>query len=174
MALSLAALNGQSQADFTRALGATYEHSPAVAAAAWHQRPFATLDDLHRAMVAVVEGFSPARQLALICAHPDLGHRVAMAAASVQEQTGAGLDQLSPAQQAQFQQLNRAYRDRFGFPFVMAVAGQTPAAILQQFQQRLALSPAAERQRALREIHTIARLRLGSWISDGQADHAGG
>lgn len=167
MRLSLVTLNGQSQADFTRTLGATYEHSPAIAAAAWHQRPFATVDGLHCAMVSVVEGFSPARQRALICAHPDLGHRVAMAAASVQEQAGAGLHQLSPMQQAQFHQLNRAYRDRFGFPFVMAVAGQTPTAILEQFQQRLALAPIAERQRALREIHTIARLRLDGWVTAG-------
>ncbi len=43
-------------------------------------------------MVGVVEAMSQDEQLALIRAHPDLGSKVKMAAASVQEQAGVGLD----------------------------------------------------------------------------------
>src|SRR5262245_13266802 len=38
--LTLATLNSMAQADFTRALGAVFEHSPWVAERAWPARPF--------------------------------------------------------------------------------------------------------------------------------------
>ena len=164
MPLTLPALNAMAQADFTHALGATYEHTPAIAAAAWHHRPFATLADLHRTMVTVVKAMAPEQQLALICAHPDLGNRMAMADASIAEQTSAGLHQLTAAEYQQFQTLNTAYRQRFGFPFILAVTGHSPASILQIFQQRLHNSAAAERSQALAEIHKIALIRLQSWV----------
>ena len=69
-------------------------------------------------MVAIVQAMSPQEKLALIQAHPDLGSRVAMAEASVAEQSGVGLDQLSAAEYEQFQQLNQQYRQTFGFPFI--------------------------------------------------------
>lgn len=57
--------------------------------------------------------------------------------------------------------LNRAYRERFGFPFIIAVRGQRDReAIEAALRQRLAQSPASERATALREVARIARFRL--------------
>ena len=67
-----------------------------MAEQAWAARPFNDVSALHQAMVTVVEQMPPAEQLELIQAHPELGSRVQMADASVQEQAGAGLNQLSP------------------------------------------------------------------------------
>jgi 2-oxo-4-hydroxy-4-carboxy-5-ureidoimidazoline decarboxylase len=164
MPYSLAQLNAMSQAEFVAALGAVFEETPAIAKIAWHARPFTSVSDLHQQMVNVVGYFSPEKELALIQSHPDLGSRVAMAEASVQEQAGAGLNQLSPQEYEQFQQLNQAYTEKFGFPFIIAVKNHTKASILATFQSRLENFAAQERQQALAEIMMIARFRLNTLV----------
>jgi 2-oxo-4-hydroxy-4-carboxy-5-ureidoimidazoline decarboxylase len=166
MPYSLADLNQMSQAEFIQALGPTFEDTPAIAARVWQQRPFRSVESLHQQMVNLVQAMSPQEKLALIQAHPDLGSRVAMAAASVAEQSGAGLDQLSPQEYQQFQQLNQQYRRTFGFPFILAVAGHTKTSILENFAQRVTNPPNVEMARAIAEIEQIALLRLKSWIEE--------
>jgi OHCU decarboxylase len=166
---TLAELNALDQAGFVAALGWVFEGSPWVAERAWAARPFASRDALHAALVAVVQAASPEEQLALIRAHPDLGTRLGRAtlsAASVAEQAGAGLDRLSDAEFARFQELNARYRERFGFPFIIAVRHHTRASILAAFEARLQHDAATERATALAEIAEIARLRLADAVAE--------
>ncbi|NJL45392.1 MAG: 2-oxo-4-hydroxy-4-carboxy-5-ureidoimidazoline decarboxylase [Leptolyngbyaceae cyanobacterium SM2_3_12] len=165
MTYSLAQLNQMTAAEFTQALGPAFEETPQIAAQVWPQRPFASVEELHQRMVAIVRAMSPGEQLALIKAHPDLGKRAAMAEASVAEQSQAGLTNLSPEEFERFQTLNRQYQDRFGFPFILAVAGHNKASILENFAQRLTNSPEVEKARALGEIERIAKLRLVAWVA---------
>lgn len=160
MVYSLDTLNQMNQETFTEALGAIFEHTPAIAQMAWNRRPFGDLADLHQKMVSVVDHLSPEEQLALICAHPDLGSRAKMAETSVQEQAGVGLDRLSPEEYQQFHHLNQNYREKFGFPFIIAVKNHTKTSILDAFAQRLRNDAIAERQQALIEITQIAWFRL--------------
>jgi 2-oxo-4-hydroxy-4-carboxy-5-ureidoimidazoline decarboxylase len=164
MPYSLAQLNAMSQGEFMAALGAVFEETPEIAQIAWHARPFTSAINLHQQMVNAIRYFSPEKKLALIQAHPDLGSRVAMAEASVQEQAGAGLTQLSPQEYAQFQQLNQAYSEKFGFPFIIAVKNHTKESILTAFQRRLENSTTQERQQALVEIAEIAHFRLNELV----------
>jgi 2-oxo-4-hydroxy-4-carboxy-5-ureidoimidazoline decarboxylase len=155
--------------DFVAALDGVFEHSLWVAAASWERRPFADLDALHRAMVAVVAAAGPERQLALICAHPELAGAAALrgdiAAPSRAEQSAAGLSALGAEDLARFRDLNERYRRKFGFPFVIAVAGRSRAEILARFAARLDHAPATEVAAALEEIARIARLRLEQRLS---------
>jgi 2-oxo-4-hydroxy-4-carboxy-5-ureidoimidazoline decarboxylase len=160
MPYSLSELNQMSQADFVAALGAVFEDTPAIAQQVWHHRPFQDAIDLHRCMVDAVKSASPAEQLALIRAHPDLGSKAKMAIASVQEQAGAGLDRLRPEEYDQFTVLNQAYKEKFGFPFIIAVKNHTTASILEAFVHRLKNSAAIEIKQALSEITQIAEFRL--------------
>jgi 2-oxo-4-hydroxy-4-carboxy-5-ureidoimidazoline decarboxylase len=166
MRYTLAEINHMDQAAFVAVLGLIFEETPDIARQVWAQRPFATVNDLHGQMVAIALTMPEAEQRALIQAHPDLGSRLQMAEASVQEQAGVGLDQLSAAEYEQFHQLNAAYKAKFGFPFVMAVKGQTKASILEAFEVRLNHSPEQEQQRALAEIAQIARFRLEANICE--------
>jgi OHCU decarboxylase len=118
-------------------------------------------EGLHAAMAAAMRGADPERQLALIRNHPDLGERVAaLTPDSRAEQASAGLDALDEAARARFLDLNARYRERFGFPFVMAVRDRRPEEILSALEERLEHDPETERAAALAEIETIARLRL--------------
>jgi 2-oxo-4-hydroxy-4-carboxy-5-ureidoimidazoline decarboxylase len=164
MPYSLAQLNQMTEAEFVQVIGPAFEDTPQIAAQVWPQRPFASVADLHSKMVAIVRAMTDAEQLTLIKAHPDLGTRVAMAEASVAEQNQAGLTQLSAAEYERFQALNQRYKDQFGFPFILAVAGHTKASILENFTQRLDNDPTTEKATALSQIETIAHLRLSSWI----------
>lgn len=158
-------LNQMSQGEFVAVLGEVFEQTPTIAQQAWEQRPFATLADLHQGMVQVVERFSIDEQLALIRAHPDLGAKAKMAAASVQEQAGVGLDRLTAEEFDQFQRLNQAYKAKFGFPFIVAVKNHTRDSILSAFEQRLNHSVNVERQQALNEIFQIAEFRLAHLVN---------
>ena len=99
-------------------------------------------------------------KLALIRAHPDLGSKAKMAEASVQEQAGVGLDRLSLEEFTRFETLNQAYRDKFGFPFIIAVKDQTKESILLAFETRLKNDISSEIEAAITEISRIAELRL--------------
>jgi 2-oxo-4-hydroxy-4-carboxy-5-ureidoimidazoline decarboxylase len=165
MEYSIAELDSMSQTDFVAVLGAVFEETPAIAHQTWNHRPFADLANLHHTMVQIVQAMTPDEQLALICAHPDLGSKAKMADASVQEQAGVGLDRLSPEEFERFHTLNQQYRDTFGFPFIIAVKGHTKTSILEAFERRLQHDRITEQQQALTEIAQIARFRLESLLS---------
>ena len=170
MAPSLATLNGLGRDEFRRALGGVFEHSPWVPERAFDRRPFASVGDLHAAMTQVVRQASREEQLALIRAHPDLAGRAAragaMSADSVAEQSGAGLDRLTAEEYARFERLNAAYRDKFGFPFVIAVRQRDKIAILAAFEARLGHGLDDEVETALVQIAEIAQLRLDALATD--------
>jgi 2-oxo-4-hydroxy-4-carboxy-5-ureidoimidazoline decarboxylase len=153
-----------SRAEFVAALGDVFERSPWVAEGAFDRRPFASVEALHAAMTRVVRDAPRDAHLALLRAHPDLAGRAAragaMTAASVAEQASAGLDRLGDEEYERFTRLNAAYRERFGFPFIVAVRRQTKASILAAFERRLAQPLDREIETALDEVYEIARLRL--------------
>jgi OHCU decarboxylase len=162
--ISLAELNRRDRVGFVAAVGHIFEHSPWIAGTAWEACPFADLAALHAAMCAVVGAAGTEQQLALICAHPDLAGRLARAGdlgvESAQEQLAAGLDALDPAEATLFDTYNGAYRERFGFPFVICARENKKASILAAFPRRLANTREQEIAVALAEIAKIAWLRL--------------
>lgn len=157
---ALTTINQFDREQFVEVLGPMFEETPQIAAAAWSQRPFESPTALYQAMLQVMRSFDPEQQLALIRAHPDLGGKAKMAPDSVHEQASVGLDRLSAEEFELFQRLNRAYKLKFGFPFIIAVKHQTKASILKRFEQRLQHDQATEQATALDEIAEIARLRL--------------
>ncbi len=160
MVYSIIQLNGMSQAEFTEALGKIFEDSPWVAQESWAEKPFKDVNALHQTMVETVSNSSLEKQLDLIRAHPDLATKAKMAEASVKEQSGVGLDRLNAEEYDRFQQLNQAYKDKFGFPFIIAVKNHTKESILEAFEKRLNNSQEAEKDQALTEIGMIAKFRL--------------
>ena len=151
-------------AAFVERYGPLFEHSPWVAETAWHDRPFADREELFEALVAAMYAAPRERQLALIRAHPDLAGRAAiegtLSASSHREQASAGLDRLTPDEYTAFTQTNKAYRERFDFPFVVCVREHTKESILRVAVERLSNSEDEEIRVALAEIAKIARLRL--------------
>ena len=166
--LTLFPLPSQSNLEtFIAHYGDVYEHSPWVAEAAWqhglrqeHDAP----DALAELMGLMLRQATPEQQIDVIRAHPDLAGKAALAGElthdSTSEQAGAGLDQCSPEEFTRFEQLNAAYKEKFGFPFVIAVKGLDRYDILAAFEERLDNGLAQERETAIQQIIRIARFRL--------------
>lgn len=176
--VTLEALNAASRVDFVAVLGDLFEHAPWVAEAAVDRRPFATVADLHTAMMQVVLTSPRERQIAFLRGHPDLAGKAARAGAiapdSISEQAGLGLDRLSDAEYDTFQRLNGAYLAKFGFPFIVCVRRQTRDAVLGSYATRLAHDEGTELRRALDEIAHITRLRLVERVTGPGMPHVAG
>ena len=149
---------------FVETYGQLFEHSPWVVERAWAKRPFADAEALLASFGEVLDEALPEKRLALVRAHPELADKLAIAKglteSSAGEQAGAGLDRLSPAEFETFSALNRAYRERFGFPFVICVRLNDKASILAAMRERLGHGQDGELAAALVQIGLIARLRL--------------
>ena len=158
-------VSGVDKPTFITEYGGVYEHSPWVAEQAYPQAKD-TRDPARLAaiMSGIVDAADEEAKLTLIRAHPDLAGRAAIAggltAASTAEQASAGLDQCTEEEYTRFHSLNERYKQKFGFPFVMAVRGKHRRDILAAFEQRLGNDRDGELATAIREIHEIARLRL--------------
>ena len=167
--LTLDYLNTCDENVFISRLGSIFEHSPWVAEQVVKLRPFTSVESLHSAMATAVDDSSEQARLTLIRNHPELAGKEAesgqLTAESTREQRGAGLDQCSAEELAQLRELNRAYLERFGFPFVIAVSGLDRQQILQQMQLRLNNDQAHELATSIAQIGRIAQIRLDQLIS---------
>jgi 2-oxo-4-hydroxy-4-carboxy-5-ureidoimidazoline decarboxylase len=162
--MTIAELNTCDRQRFVEALGWVFEHSPWVAERAWSHRPFAAVVELHTAMMGEVLAATRPEQLALLRAHPDLGTRARMSDASVGEQAGAGLDRLTPEEFERLQRLTAAYREKFGFPFLLAVKGRSKHDVLGGLEARLPGTLDNEWAEALAQVGRIAEWRLHDLI----------
>ena len=153
--------NTLSDRDFVTRYASVVEHSPWVVERAAARRPF---DDLAEGIIAVLADATPEERLSVIRAHPELAGRAAIAgtltAASQSEQASAGLDRMTPEAFERFHSLNAAYRERFGFPFVICVRRTDRAGILRAMADRLTNDAETEVATAIDEIGHIVRLRL--------------
>ena len=155
------------RARFVQRFGGVFEHSPWVADRAFDLELGPAHDSatgLHNALCRVFRSASAKERLGVLAAHPDLAGKLAQAkrltADSSREQASAGLDALTDAERAEFQQMNTAYVAKHGFPFIIAVRDNTKASILAAFQARLAHDRAAEFATACAQVERIAALRL--------------
>ena len=157
-------LNAMPADTFVDTLLGIFEHSPWVAQAAEPQRPFHSVDALHSAMTRAVNQAGDRRQLALIDAHPELAGKAAVRGEltdeSTREQSGAGLNLCTLEEFNKLQGLNAAYREKFGFPFILAVRGFDRHGIIANFETRLHHDRDTELRESLNQIYRIARFRL--------------
>jgi 2-oxo-4-hydroxy-4-carboxy-5-ureidoimidazoline decarboxylase len=163
-ALTLEQLNQASEAAFCAALAEIWEHAPWVAQRVVGQRPFASIDALHRAMVDVVAALDEDRRVAFYASHPELAGADArsgrMTDASTEEQGTLALERLDASEALRWDALNQAYRARFGFPFILCIRRHSRVSALAAFEQRLGHDRPTELAQALAEIAAITRLRL--------------
>ena len=152
---------------FVSTYGGIFEHSPWVAEHA-HQLELGPAHDtaigLHNALCRAFRAADPAKQMAVLCAHPDLAGKLATAkrltAESTSEQASAGLDALTDAERVQFTQWNTQYVEKYGFPFIIAVRDHDKRSIIAAFKARLNSDADTEFATACYNVERIALHRL--------------
>ncbi len=155
------------RAEFVAAFGGVFEHSAWIAERAFELElgpAHESAAGMHSALARMFRSASHAERLGVLNAHPDLAGKLAAAkrltAESTSEQASAGLDALTDAERAQFQQMNADYVAKHGFPFIIAVKDHDKAGILRAFDARIANDTDTEFATACRQVERIARLRL--------------
>jgi OHCU decarboxylase len=154
---------------FLDRFGGIYEHSAWIAEMLFDRKGHYTAEkpsDLAGPMAKIVETAPQELQMALLRAHPDLAGKLALEADSKSEQTSAGLDQCSQEELDAFTALNLAYREKFNFPFILAVRDRNRTEILENFKKRVAYDVGTEFREALNQVHQIAKLRLEALDAD--------
>lgn len=160
--------------EFVARFGGVFEHSPFIAERAYDagvDEGDLTAKVVHAALTAQFRAASEAERLGVLRAHPDLAGKLAIAgeltADSRNEQAGAGLDRLTPEEHARFTELNSAYTQKFGFPFIIAVKGLNRHDILSAFETRIGNDAAQEFATATVQVEKIALLRLSAMLPEG-------
>lgn len=159
--MTLAEINRLDRPGFVGRLGAVYEHSPWVAERAWTRRPFASAGELQAAMQEEVARASPAEQLALVRAHPELAGGENLTVDSSSEQGRLGFNRLSRSELERMTDLNRRYREKFGFPCIVALRLHSDrGSVMSEMERRIHRNREEEIQTALEQIGHITRGRL--------------
>jgi uric acid transporter len=164
--LTLAQVNALPDEEFVARFGPLFQGPPWIAAEVAGMRPFDSLYAMRHAFHSVLFDAPAERQRELICSYPDIAAKVALGQGSRRDQASAGLDRLTPEEYERFDALNEAYREKFGFPFVICVRENTKETILGAFERRLDNTPVQEQMAALVEIAKIANLRLFDLVED--------
>jgi OHCU decarboxylase len=158
---------------FVERFGELFEHSPMVVERA-HQAGLTSAEDtpigLHNALMRVVRGFNRQEKLTLIKQHPELAGREATAGAltdaSTSEQGRLGFMSLARSEFVQVNDINRRYREKFGFPVIVALAlHSNKSTVIAEMENRLANDEETEIANALDQIGHIARERLNKILS---------
>lgn len=153
--------------EFVQRFGSIFEHSPWIAERAFELELGPAHDSaggLHNALCRAFRSASETERLGVLTAHPDLAGKLAQAKRlteeSTKEQASAGLDALTDAERTRFTELNTAYVEKFGFPFIIAVRDNDKASILKAFETRIANNRDQEFQTACKQVERIAWYRL--------------
>ena len=156
---SLAALNQASADEFREALAPLFEGAPGFLGRLASERPFTSWDALLRSARDVAHRMPERDQVELLDAHPPIGAATAaMSALSRREQGHAAASEPDLAER--LRDLNERYERRFGFRFVIFVAGRSRAEIAPLLEAALVRDRAAELRRGLDDVVAIAGDRL--------------
>jgi chitin deacetylase len=153
---------------FVERFGDVFEHTPQIAERAHRAGLTAahdTGDGLHAALMRAVAAMSRDEKLALINAHPELAGREATAGHLTQESTGEqgrlGFTALTRAEFDQVSDINRRYRDKFGFPVIVALSRHgSRDTVIAEMERRMSNDTDVEVANALEQIGHITRARL--------------
>lgn len=171
MPVTLAEINAAATERCVALLSVVVERAPWLLRDVPDARPFGDVDAVADAVEAAIRDADAEARLRLLRGHPELAGDEALAgtmtAESRDEQGRLGLT--TPTRQARdrLTAVNEAYRDRFGWPYVVALH-RIPdlGALLADAERRLRGAPRVEIHLALNEVVSVMRARCRRLIVD--------
>lgn len=129
-------------------------------------RPFASAQALFAQADAIWGSLADSDYLEAFAHHPEIGAKPSQlrvefaASADLSESEQAGAASAGEATLLELGRLNTAYRERFGYGFIVCATGKSGLEMLAILRQRLLNPPARELAVAAAEQAKITRLRL--------------
>ncbi len=166
-------VNEMSQDEFASTFAGLFQHVPWAVNRAYEQRPFADTRALRSAFQESLFSASREQQDELLHAYPELGSDALELPESLRDQSALGLNRLDDADFEEFRALNRAYREKFGFPYIAAVRNaESRMHLIDQGWERVEHSPHQERATALIEVAKIADHRFEDLVAEANPIHS--
>ena len=129
-----------SETEFTEVFGNIFENASWIAEKLYIQKPFKNFKDLSNKMISIFENVNNQNKLKILNSHPDLAAKAKIGYLTLdsnKEQSNARLDQCTEEEFNEFKNLNLEYKNKFGFPFIIAVKGRNKSEILVNFKKRI-------------------------------------
>jgi uric acid transporter len=165
-------VNQMSLEEFKKTFSGLFQDVPWAVERAYERRPFSDTEDLRAAFHEAMFGATPEEQLELLRSYPDLGAATLSQAESQRDQSALGLNQMHDEDYAEFETLNKAYREKFGFPYIASVrSAGSRAELLDAGEVRLQHSPSQERATAMIEVGKIINHRFDDLVAEANPIH---
>ena len=161
---SIDKVNKLSKSDFISIFGNVFEKTEWIAQKSYDLKPYKNFEELFSKMMEVFENSNKENHIKILNAHPDLAVEKKLTRDSKKEQKNASLNQCTEKEFLEFKKLNKEYKKKFGFPFIIAVKGKNKEEILNSFRQRITNNINLEFTEAKKQVKKIAVFRLSEII----------
>ena len=162
---SIKEVNQLSENDFIGTFGNVFEKTNWIADKAFNSKPYKSFDEFISTIIKIYENSSKEDCLKIFNAHPELAVEKKLTEDSHKEQRGANLNRCNNEEFSEFKNLNIEYRNKFGFPFIIAVKGKSKNEILNNFRRRIKNEINLEFNEAKEQVKKIATFRLNEIIN---------
>ena len=161
---SIDKFNKLSKPEFISIFGNVFEKTEWIAERCYDSKPYSNIDELFLKMMEIFENTEKEKHLKILNAHPNLAVEKKLTEDSKNEQKNASLNQCNDEEFIEFKKLNKEYKKKFGFPFIVAVKGKNKEEILNSFRQRITNNINLEFEEAKKQVKKIASFRLSEII----------
>jgi len=158
-------INNLNKSDFLTIFGNVFEKTDWIAEKVFELKPFKDFNDFSSKIFDLYENSQKKNILLILNSHPELAVAKKLTMESKSEQAGAKLNECSAEEFEEFKKLNLEYKNKFGFPFIIAVKGKNKNEILNNFRQRILNDIESEFEEAKNQVKKIATFRLNEIIN---------
>ena len=163
---SINKINQLTNNDFTTIFGNVFEKSIWISEKVYKLKPFSDLNELSLKFINCFENETKTNLLKILNLHPELAIEKVMTKDSKKEQSKAQLDNCSKEEFIEFSKLNKDYKSKFNFPFIIAVTNKNKVEILKNFKKRIKNNQDIEYEEAKNQVKKIATIRLNQIYKD--------
>ena len=153
-------INQLTKNDFISLFGNVFEKTTWIAEKVFASKPFENFDKLSERFLDIFENEQKENHLKILNAHSELAVENIMTTDSIKEQNNAQLNQCTKEELEEFIKLNKEYKQKFSFPFIIAVLEKNKTEILDNFRKRIKNDKKIEFEEAKNQVKKIASSRL--------------
>ena len=163
--IDLKKINSLNKSEFLTIFGNIFEKSEWISEKAFTLKPFKNLDNFISEIINIYESSDNEKILEIFNLHPELAVEKKLTINSETEQKQANLKECTIEEFEEFKKLNLEYKNKFGFPFIIAVKGKNKTEILNNFRQRILNDIESEFKEAKKQVKKIATFRINEIIN---------
>ena len=157
-------INSLDKSEFLSIFGNVFEKSEWISEKVFTLKPFESLESFTSNMISIYDNCDEKIILKILNLHPELAVEKKLTRNSETEQIQANLIDCTTEEFNEFKFLNKEYKKKFNFPFIIAVKGKNKNEILNIFRQRITNNINLEFEEAKKQVKKIATFRLSEII----------